>query len=90
MLTSMSAGDKFTAVTSALTRKLTRLDDEAAEALNAIKNYVISTTMELYRPSDGGLLLLLLMRAQAGDANFTEIQNKDLTVYLESDALRCE
>ena len=104
ILTSPTACDKFTAVTS---------DDEPA----AIKMDYLSS---VYRPSDGvrtrsqarytnlteiqnrntlrpsdrGLLLLLLLllltRAQASFANFTDIQNKNLTVHIESPAIRCE
>ena len=45
VLTSMTASEKFISVTTALARKLTRMDDEAAEAMNAIKNDVTSTTI---------------------------------------------
>ena len=97
MLTSQSAGDKFVSATQALARKLTRLDDDAAEAVNAIKHDVTSTTahsdlakivkfasvMEIYRPSDG-----VMTRAQADAANLTEIQTKNLQIYLEMDALK--
>ena len=44
VLTSMTASDKFVSVTTALARKLARLNDEAAEATNAIKHDVTSTT----------------------------------------------
>ena len=109
MLTSQSAGDKFVSATQALARKLTRLDDDAAEAVNAIKHDVTSTTahsdldkivkfarretdsamdyfasvMEIYRPSDG-----VMTRAQADAANLTELQTKNLQIYLETDALK--
>ena len=46
------------------------------------------------RPKDRGLLLLLLLlmltKDQTGFANFTEIQDKNLAVHIESSALRCE
>ena len=103
VLTSPTACDKFTAVTS--------------EAINAIKMVYFSSVYRpsdgvmtrsqaryanlteiqnrnTLRPKDRGLLLLLLLlmltRAQTGFANFTEIQNKNLTVHIESSALRCE
>ena len=79
------------------------MDDEAAEAMNAIKNDVTSTTahsdlaeivkfarretdsamdyfssvMEMYKPSDG-----VMTRAQADAANLTELQTKNLNIYL--------
>ena len=109
MLTSQSAGEKFASATQAQARKLTRLDDDAAEAVNAIKHDVTSTTahpdlaeivkfarretdsamdyfasvMEIYRPSDG-----VMTRAQADAANLTELQTKNLQIYLETDALK--
>ena len=109
MLTSQSAGDKFVSATQALARKLTRLDDDAAEAANAIKHDVTSITahsdfaeivkfartetdsamdyfasvMEIYRPSDG-----VMTRAQTDAANLTELQTKNLKIYLETDALK--
>ena len=109
VLTSMTASKKIISVTTALARKFTRMDDEAAEAMNAIKNDVTSTTahsdlaeivkfarretdsamdyfasvMEMYRPSDG-----VMTRARADAANLTELQTKNLNIYLESDALK--
>ena len=106
MLTSMTASEKFISVTQALVRKLARMDDEAVEAMNAIKNDVTSTTahsdlaeivkfarretdsvmdyfssvMDMYRPSDG-----VMMRTYA---DLTELQTKNLNIYLESDALK--
>ena len=44
VLTSMTASEKFFAATAALGRKLTRMDDEAADAINAVKANVTSTT----------------------------------------------
>ena len=108
VLTSPTASNKFVSATQALARKLTRFDNDAAEAVNAIK-HVTSTTahsdlakivkfprretysamdyfasvMEIYRPSDG-----VMMRAQADAANLTELQTKNLQIYLESDALK--
>ena len=40
ILTSATAGDKFVLATQALARKLGRLDDDAAEAVNAVKNEI--------------------------------------------------
>ena len=43
-LRSNTACDKFSLSTQALARKLGRLDDDAAEAIVAVKNEVTSTT----------------------------------------------
>ena len=109
VLTSATAGDKFVLATQALARKLSRLDEDAAEAANAVKHETTSTTahsdlaeivrfcrkecdsamdyfasvMDLYRPSDG-----VMTRAQAGAADLTELQTKNLQIYLEADALK--
>ena len=104
----LQATNSFSA-TQALARKLSRLDDDAAEAANAVKHETTSTTahsdlakivrfcrkecdsamdyfasvMELYRPSDG-----VMTRAQADAANLTDLQTKNLQIYLETDALK--
>ena len=44
VLTSATAGDKLILATQALARKLSRLDDDATEAANAVKNETTSTT----------------------------------------------
>ena len=109
VLTSASACDKFSLSTQALARKLGRLDDDAVEAIIAVKNEVTATTahsdlaeivrfcrrecdsamdyfasvMDLYRPADG-----VITRAQA-DANYlSELQTRNLEIYLKVDALK--
>ena len=109
VLTSATACDKFFLSTQALARKLSRLDEDAEEAVIAVKNETTSTTahsdlaeivrfsrkecdsamdyfasvMDLYRPGDG-----VITRAQADAANLTELQTKNLQIYLEADALK--
>ena len=109
ILRSNTACDKFTLSTQALARKLGRLDDDTAEAINAVKGAVTSTTahsdlseqirfarkecdsamdyfssvMDQYRPADG-----VITRAQADANNLTELQIRNLEVYLEADALK--
>ena len=109
VLTSATACDKFFLSTQSLARKLVRLDEDAEEAVIAVKNEATSTTahsdlaeivrfsrrecdsamdyfasvMDLYRPEDG-----VITRAQAGAANLTDLQTKNLQIYLEADALK--
>ena len=42
-----------------------------------------ASVMDLYRPSDG-----VMTRAQADAANLTDLQTKNLQIYLETDALK--
>ena len=109
ILTSATACDNFFLSTQALARKLGRLDEDAEEAIIAVKNEAISTTahfdlaeivrfsrkecdsamdyfasvMDLYRPGDG-----VITRAQADAAYLSELQTKNLQIYLEADALK--
>ena len=109
ILRSNTACDKFSLSTQALARKLGRLDDDTAEAINAVKDEVTSTTahsdlseqirfarkecdsamdyfstvMDQYRPADG-----VITRAQADANNLTELQHRNLEIYLEADALK--
>ena len=85
------------------------MDDEAADAINAVKADVTSTTvhsdlsdivrnarketysamdyfssvMELYRPTEG-----VVTRAQADAAGLNDLQIRNLTFFLETDALK--
>ena len=103
------ANDKFHQSTLALGRKLGRLDDDMAEAINAVKDDVTSTTahsdlseqirfarkecdsaadyfstvMDQYKPPDG-----VITRAQAAANDLSELQVRNLEIYLEADALK--
>ena len=109
ILRSNTACDKFHQSTLALGRKLGRLDDDMAEAINAVKGDVTSTTahsdlseqirfarkecdsaadyfstvMDQYKPPDG-----VITRAQAAANDLTELQVRNLEVYLEADSLK--